>query len=90
MLVHPEYEPPSLNSDVALLQLDSDLPLSDHTQLICLPSLPLESSLSLHCTASLENKHAGEHSQRSESVYNANYFLFTVQDIFDLLHASLT
>lgn len=76
MLVHPVFDPSSLDSDIALLQLDSEFPFTDHTQLICLPDLQQESSLSLDCKVSLENRHAGKHSQKSVSVYKLFIYMY--------------
>ncbi|KAL2093995.1 hypothetical protein ACEWY4_011307 [Coilia grayii] len=59
VLLHPTYEPSSMDSDVALLQLDSELALTDHTQLICLPSPLQEASLALHCNISIGSRHGG-------------------------------
>ncbi|KAJ8002786.1 hypothetical protein DPEC_G00162570 [Dallia pectoralis] len=37
LIVHPQYDPSSQDYDVALLQLDSPLLLTQHSQSICLP-----------------------------------------------------
>ncbi|XP_062404016.1 ovochymase-2 [Sardina pilchardus] len=58
-LVHPQYDSFSLDSDVALLHLDSDFALTNHTQLICLPTHPQEGSFTHDCKVSLENNRVG-------------------------------
>lgn len=69
VLLHPQYEPSTLDSDVALLQLDSELVLTDHTQLICLPSLLQEDSLALDCQVTLGSIHGGKRQYTSTAVY---------------------
>ncbi|XP_048112985.1 ovochymase-2 isoform X1 [Alosa alosa] len=59
VLVHPQYNSFSLDSDVALLHLDSDIALTNHTQLVCLPTHPQEGSFTLDCKVSLENRRVG-------------------------------
>ncbi|XP_042563315.1 ovochymase-2 isoform X2 [Clupea harengus] len=66
VLLHPQYEPSTLDSDVALLQLDSELVLTDHTQLICLPSLLQGDSLALDCQVTLGSIHGTNTSQSVE------------------------
>ncbi|XP_063052449.1 ovochymase-2 [Engraulis encrasicolus] len=60
VLLHPDYGSSSQDSDVALLQLDSELVLSEDIQPICLPSPLQEASLwALDCSMSAGSRHGG-------------------------------